>query len=119
MATLDLDQLDRMPEPFELLEWSDGQTMDLRIESWSLGKALIHPRDGRPAKEVPVLRVHVPAGDKPTLPGYWDITSKHLIAGLVGYLEAGRVSGRIFRITWHGTGARGRPSLEVIPGGGR
>lgn len=112
---LDLDQLERMPEPFELLELADGQTIDLRVETWALGKATIHPRDGRPPKEIPVLRVHVPAGDKPTLPTYWDLTSKHLVAALVGYLEAGADARRIFRITWHGSGARGRPSLEILP----
>lgn len=116
MVNLDLDQLERMPEPFELLEMSDGQVRDLRVESWTLGKATIHPRDGRPAKEIPVLRVHVPAADKLTLPAYWDVTSKHLVAALVGHLEAGNAKGRTFRITWHGTGARGRPSLEVLPG---
>ena len=112
---LTLDKLDTMPEPFELLELQDGQTIDLRVESWKLGKALIHPRDGRPPKEIPVLRVQVPPGDKPTLPTYWDLTSKHLVAALVGHLEAGGGAPRIFQITWHGIGARGRPSLEVLP----
>ena len=117
MVNLDVEQLPPMPEPFELLELHDGQVFDLRAESWELGKALIHPRDGRPAKTVPVLRVHVPAADKATLPAYWDLTSKHLIAALVGHLDAGGDARPLFRITWHGVGARGRPSLEVLPGG--
>lgn len=116
MVNLDVETLPPMPEPFELLELTDGHVIDLRIESWELGKALIHPRDGRPPKTVPVLRVQVPAGDKLTLPAYWDVTSKHLVAALVGHLEAGDARSRTFRVTWHGVGVRGRPSLEVIPG---
>lgn len=115
MVDLDLEVLHRMPEPFELLELHDGQVFDLRVESWDLGKALIHPRDGRPAKEVPVLRVQVRPGEKATLPAYWDLTSKHLIAALVGHFEGALGTERIFRITWHGVGARGRPSLDIIP----
>lgn len=115
MTLLDTAELAAIPGPFELLELADGTTMTLRVERWEIGKATINPRDGRAPQLIPVLRVHVPAADKRTLPAWWDITSKHLIAGLLGYLEAGPAPWPAFKITWYGRGPRGRPSLETIP----
>lgn len=115
MALPDVADLDPMPEPFELLELRDGEHIDLRIERHELGKATIHPRDGRPARTIQVLRVYVPDADKPTLPRYWDVTSKHLASALLGYLDGGHGAGRTFRVTWHGKGPAGRPTLEVLP----
>ena len=109
--------LDEIAGPYEIMELRDGQTIDLHVESFELGRAEIHPRDGRDAHEVPFLRVHVPAADKVELPHYWDITAKHLIAGLLGYLDAGLRAGRTFRITKHGKAPRARFTLEVLPAG--
>jgi len=112
-----ITDLDELPGPYELLELADGQTIDLHVESFEQGRAEIKPRDGRPAHEVPFLRVRVPAADKPTIPAYWDITSKHLIAGLLGYLDLGLGDRRTFRITKHGKPPVARFTLEVIPAG--
>ena len=109
--------LDELAGPYEIMELHDGQTIDLHVESFELGRAEITPRDGRPPHEVPFLRVHVPAADKIELPHYWDITAKHLIAGLLGYLDAGLRAGRTFKITKHGKAPRARFTLEVLPAG--
>jgi len=101
-----LEQLDDLPEPFEILEMQDGETRQLQIVRHQLGRCWIQPRDGRPRKQVPCLRVWIPPETKPTIPDYWDVTAKHLISGLLGYLEAG--TGRRYRFT---TTKRGRPPV--------
>jgi hypothetical protein len=110
-----VENLLALPGPYELWELADGETRTLRIEDYAVGKAKINPRDGRPPHDIPVLRVFVPVADKPTLPQYWDITSQHLMAALLGALEAGGKPWPTFRVTWHGRGPRGRPSLETLP----
>jgi len=115
MALAPVDELEIIPEPYELLDMVDGQTVTLRPQSWDLGKCLIHPRDGRDPRWVPCLRVAIPAEDKATIPLYWDITSKHLIAGLLGYLESGPASRHSFKITKHGKPPMARFTLEAIP----
>jgi len=110
-----LDSLEPMSEPFEILELRDGETAVLVPVRWELGKATITPRDGRPPKEIRVLRVHVDPADKPTVPAYWDITSQHLIAALLPYLE--QMPGHRWRFTIrkHGWDARARFRLEAVP----
>ena len=110
-----VQDLDELPGPYEILELNDGQTIDLHVEQFEQGRAVITPRDGRPPHEVPFLRVHVPPADKDTLPHYWDVTAKHLIAGLLGYLDAGLRAGRTFRITKHGKPPKARFTLDVLP----
>ena len=110
-----VETLDPMPEPFEILELQDGQEIELRVLSWSLGRAKITPRDERPDKEIQVLRVLVSTDAKPTLPPYWDITSKHLEAGLLGHLEQAGFQDKIFKIKRFGLGAKARFTLDVRP----
>lgn len=110
-----VETLDPLPEPFEMLELVDGQEIELRILSWTIGKAKITPRDGRPAKEVQILRVEVSTAAKPTLPPYWDISSKHLEAGLLGHLEQEGFTDKIFIIKRFGEGPKARFTLDVRP----
>ena len=107
--------LPELPEPFEILELRNGQTVELRIVSWELGRGFIHPRDGRDPKWVQCLRVTVPPEAKATIPPYWDIMAKHLINGLLGYLSRGDGARYLFRITRHGDGPQGRFTLDAIP----
>jgi len=116
MVTLDIDKLPDLPGPYEILELADGQSIEIRPIRWEIGKAEIQPRDGRPPKVIRILRVHVDPAEKPTLPHYWDITSQHLVAGLVGQLEARRGRPARYRITKHGEGPSARFTLEVLPG---
>ena len=107
--------LPEIPEPFNFLELRDGQTITLTPTAYQLGKTLIQPRDGRPPREVPVLRLWVPHTQLPTLPHYWDITSKHLVAGLMPYLEEHGAGTYTFTITRYGSGPSARFQLEARP----
>ena len=110
-----LDTLADLGEPFEILDLPDGGAMELLPIRWELGRGLIHPRDGRPAHNIPVLRLHVAPADKPTEPRWWDVTAKTLIAGLLGYLEA--PGGRRFRfiIVKTGVAPTARFTLDARP----
>jgi len=109
-----VDTLPDLPWPYEFLELADGETRELRIVGYRLGKTTIQPRDGRPPTTIPVLRVTVAPGTKPTVPDYYDITSKHLIAALLPHLQNGRRE-HVVRITRRGTGPAARFTLEVRP----
>lgn len=115
MGLPDLDSLNPLPEPMEILDMMDGQTTVLHVLTWELGKTFINPRDGRDPRWVPVLRLHVPGGDKPTIPHYWDVTAKTLVNGLLGYLERGDERRYRFKVTKHGRPPMARFTLDTIP----
>ena len=115
----DLADLEPMLEPFELLELQPNQVAELIPEGFLLGKAKINPRDGRPPKVVPVLRLAMSLDTKPTLPQWWDITSKNLIAGMLGHLQNGAPGSKIYKIQKLGDGPRARFTLDVSPVPGR
>lgn len=94
---------------------NDGETREIHIMSYELGTCEIKPRSpGSPYKKnVPVLRVHLWNTDKDFLPYYWDITSKHLIAGLRGYLESSGYDKKIYTIGKTGEAPRSRYTLAV------
>ena len=100
-------------EPFEFFEAEEGREYTwviLRIEA---GRTTIAPRfEGAPEhKGVEVLRVHLAPGVKETYPPFWDVTSKHLIAMLRGYLTEIPAEGKRVHFRWIGSGVRGRPAL--------
>jgi len=102
-------------EPFEVLELADGLSLRLRAVRFEAGEMDIHPRyPGAPeVKRIPVLRVHLAAGVKPTGVPYWDVTSKTLQAQLRP-LESEIVgAGREFVITAHGSGPSKRFSVRL------
>jgi len=111
------EQLRRLPGPYELLELSDRQSIDLKVVSWERGTMEIHPRyAGAPAtKEIPVLRVHVPADIKALPPQYYDVTSKTLAAQWLPFLLQRGFEKWTFRITAYGVAPRKRFSLERLP----
>ena len=111
----DIEDMESMPEPFEILELLPAQEIELRPLGWKLGKALINPRDGRPPRIIRVLRVEVSKEVKPTLPAYWDVTSAHLIAGLMGHFEQADYGRKLYKIKKFGTGPQARFTLDVSP----
>jgi len=115
MPYTEASELKVLSGPFEIFEPPPGVPTTIRPTAWQLGKARISPRDGRPPYEVPVLRVTVPKSDKVTLPDYWDITSKHLIAGLLAYLEAPTGGPYDYVVTKSGSGPTARFVLEARP----
>jgi len=104
-------------EPYEILDLPDRGSITLRVVSWERGSMKIHPKyPGAPVeKEIPVLRVHLAAGVKPTPPQYFDVTSKTLSAQLLPYfLERGFTEYR-YVITKYGVAPKARFTLERIP----
>ncbi len=109
-----------MPElarPYEIYEWKDGETREFTIERWEMGELEIHPRDGRPPKVIPVLRIHVPVEEKPEFPQYWDLTSTRLTAQLSRILDTHRGARRRVKITAIGSAPRTHFSVTWIPEG--
>ena len=107
--------LKELPGPYEILELNDGQTLELQIKSYSTGSVTIYPAHAPGGKVIAALRLHVSKRYKPYFPWYWDVTSKFLVAQLLGYLEAGDFQNKRFVITKHGTAPKARFELQVIP----
>jgi len=107
--------LSLLPEPYEYLELKDGTSLTLAVVKQEWGEGVIHPRyAGAPAeKRIPVLRLTVKLGYKPTGVPYWDITSKTLQAQLRPLLPDLIARGAEFTITAHGEGPQKRFSLRV------
>lgn len=99
--------------PYELLELADGASLRIHVERWEEGTAPVTPRDGRPAKVVRALRLHVPRSEKALFPFYWDLTSQRLIAQLLPMLPGIRDGKRLLRITKRGTGPSAGFEVEV------
>jgi len=112
---LPLDQVEDLPGAEVFLELTDGQAIRFRILSAEQGKALISPRDGRPAHYVNTLRVHVPPDDKPTIPHYWDITSRKCITALLSYIDIGAHIGKVFTLRKEGHPPTCEYRLTVAP----
>jgi len=104
-----------LSEPFEFLELKDGTSLTLVATGQEWGEAKIRPRyAGAPEeKRIPVLRLSVKAGYKPTGVPYWDITSKTLQAQLRPLLPDLIARGAEFTVTAHGEGPQKRFSLRV------
>jgi len=102
-------------EPFEFWDMEDQEIRVVKFTRWEEGTIEIHPRyPGAPeSKTVRVLRLHLAEGIKTTLPGYWDMTSKHLIAALLPILRAPGLEDKTFTIQKFGVAPSARFSLEV------
>lgn len=105
----------RLEGPYEILEMKDGEEVTLKITSWQEGYMYITPRfpESNGEKRIPVLRVLVTPETKETLPPYWDVTSKHLIAGLKAYLTRPGYRDKTFRIRKIGVRPTARFTLTV------
>lgn len=104
-----------LPEPFEILELADGQTVELRIVEATRGAMTIRPRyPGAPAEKViAALRLQLAPGVKTVGPSYFDVTSQTLIAQLIPYLDRLKREQLPFKITAHGLGPRKRFTVEI------
>lgn len=101
--------------PFEILELPDGGQLFTHVSAFEEGSMAITPRDGRPAKVVRTVRIHVPPAEKAHFPFYWDLTAQTLIAQLLPMLPSIVKEKRAIKITKSGLGASARFSLEVRP----
>lgn len=102
-------------EPFEFWDMESEETRVFKVDRYEEGSVTIHPRSpGSPSEKViKILRLHLPPGIKTTLPSYWDLTSKHLIAGLLPILQAPGLKDKTFTVTKYGVAPGARFSLEV------
>ena len=105
----------KLPDPSDILDLADGQSITLKITSWEEGWTVIHPKyPGAPeSQRINVLRVHVPPPYKETVPDYWDITATRLIAGMKPYLTRPGFETLTFTITKHGIRPTARFTLKV------
>jgi hypothetical protein len=101
--------------PFEILELAPGESRPLTVLWAEEGRMTITPRDGRPPKEIPVLRLHVDSTDKPVPPQYLDITSLTLQAQLRPLVLAPGYVPRRFTITKVGSGPGARFTVGSTP----
>jgi hypothetical protein len=99
----------------EILELAPGESRSLTVLWAEEGKTIINPRDGRPPKEIPVLRLHVDDKDKPTFPHYFDATSLTLQAQLKPLVLAPGYVARRFTITKVGSGPQARFTVLSSP----
>ena len=104
-------------EPIEWLELRDKETAEFHVERYEWGEYTISPRyAGAPArKAIPVLRVYVPAEDKPRFPHYWDISSKRVHAQLRAPLDMIVRDRMLVRITATGVRPAKWFQVEWIP----
>jgi hypothetical protein len=115
MPLLDVSVLKPLAGPYELFDPVPAKPVVLRPLEWEQGSVLIHTAAVPGGKPVAVLRVRVPPADKVHVPAYWDITSKHLIAALLGYLEASGGRRYEFTVTKSGTGPTARYTVAAKP----
>lgn len=101
--------------PYEIYEWKEGESHEFTIHKWEEGELEIQPRDGRPPKNITVLRVHVPEEEKPEYPPYWDLTSARLVHQLLGMLPLDQVAPFKIRVTAIGRAPRTHFSVTRIP----
>lgn len=100
-------------QPFEHLELQDGQSASFRALRYEQGETIIKPRHAPQGKNVAVLRIHVPADDKPSFPHYWDVTQNGLIAQLGPHLLRSDLGSIRFHVTAYGYAEKKRYRLTV------
>jgi hypothetical protein len=99
----------------EILELAPGESRSFTVLSAEEGRTIINPRDGRPPKEIPVLRLHVGISDKPTFPQYYDVTSLTLQAQMKPLVLAPGYVPRRFTVQKVGSGPQARFTLTSSP----
>jgi len=73
--------------PMEFYEWGPGEERTFTVLKWEKGTHEIHPGD-RAVKSILVIRIHVPPGEKPAFPHYWDMGAGRITGQLLPLLEA-------------------------------
>lgn len=107
-----------MPElaqPYEIYEWTDGETQDWTIQRYEEGDLEIHPRDGRAPKMIQVVRIHLDPEEKPSFPHYWDLTSSRLYVQLTRLLSELAILPVRVKITAIGRAPRTHYSVTYVP----
>ena len=99
----------------EIFELAPGESRSFTVLWAEEGRTIINPRDGRPPKEIPILRLHVDPRDKPTFPQYYDVTALTLQAQLKPLVLAPGYVARRFTVQKVGSGPQARFTLASSP----
>ena len=103
--------------PYELFDLPAEGELVTRVTAWEEGRATIKPARAPQGVEVDIIRLHVPAEDKPTEPRYWDVTATRLHPSLRTQLPAVVAGKRWLKLHKYGVAPHARFSLEVSPSG--
>ena len=125
-----------LPEPYELIDLHDGNSITLQVESWLDGSMKIHPQTvskrhlrihmdqrgltepppvGTPIDvEIPMIRLVGKRLDAPHGSPWWDATSKTLRADLLARFTSGLPLPATIRLTANGHKPHKRYSVEVL-----
>ncbi len=101
--------------PYDILELRPDGELVTRVTAYEEGPVPITPRDGRTAKVVQGVRLHVPPADKQTEPPWWDVTSQTLKPTLLTLATLAMQTGRYLLLHKYGEGAGARFSAELLP----
>lgn len=104
-----------LPKPLNVVELQDGESITFRVSRFETGEETIFPGHAPQGKLVRVLRLHVPAEDKPSFPHYWDVTSTRLYAQLLPQLQLARTMTLRWKITAHGIQPKKYFTVERVP----
>jgi len=105
----------KLQEPYEIFEMLDGETRELRVKNWEQGTIDIKTSEAPQGKTINALRVFVPIESKAVGVNWYDITSKTLIAQIIGYLNQPDYNKLVFVIKKFGVAPKARFTVAVIP----
>jgi len=111
-----IEELEELPEPRDILELQDGQSIDLTPLRYAVYKFTIHPvfEGIRTTKVIRAVRIWVPREEKPFGAPYWDITPSLLTAELVTILPKVIEMKKRLRIQARGKAPKKRFSVTII-----
>jgi hypothetical protein len=117
MLPADLERLEELDPPYEILELAPKTPVVLEITSFKIGKMKISPRFpfAPPEKEVAAIRVYLTEKSKPTFPHYYDITASRLVAQLAPILAAGQWKAFNLQIERDIPGPKAHFSVSLVP----
>ncbi|HEX9236798.1 MAG TPA: hypothetical protein VF972_11025, partial [Actinomycetota bacterium] len=101
--------------PFDILELRPEGELVTRVLSIEQGPMPVNPRDQRPSKLVPGVRLYVPPEDKQTEPPYWDVTAQLPKAAILTLGAQAVSQGRFLKLHKYGSGPGARFSVELLP----
>jgi len=108
-----LKELEEISKPYQILDMDDGESQDMTVVDYALGKGHIKPARAPEGVTVPILRVQVPSEERPRAANWWDITSKTLIAQMLPALDTWKADERTVTVTKYGRAPSARFGLEV------
>lgn len=107
---------ERLPEPYEIFDLTDGASVEMRVYGWKQGTMIIVPKGSSIQKEIPAMRVIIDPEHKRLGPAYWDITSKLLQQQLIEIFKTPSLTSYIIKVTKHGIAPVARFEVQMRKG---